>query len=187
MLYKNYVGVDVSKLSIDVFIRESRIHRQFKNEESGFKQLIRWIKEHIGETWESLLVCFEHTELYSLSLTLFLEREHITYAMVPALDIKRSLGITRGKNDQIDAKSIAEFAYRFNDRVMPTSLPTEDIRKLHSLLAMRDKMMRNMGGYITSRDELFRIIPEGLSLCCLSPTRILSLLSRMRCMNWKGR
>lgn len=25
---------------------------------------------------------------------------------------------------------------------------------------MRDKMMRNMGGYITSRNELFRVIPE---------------------------
>ena len=160
MLYENYVGIDVSKLSIDAFIRESRIHRQFRNEESGFKQLIQWIKEHIGETWESLLVCFEHTGLYSLSLALFLEREHITYAMVPALDIKRSLGITREKNDQIDAKRIAEFAYRFNDRVMPTSLPAEDIRKLHSLLAMRDKMMRNMGGYITSRNELFRVIPD---------------------------
>ncbi|WP_230466904.1 hypothetical protein [Prevotella intermedia] len=70
------------------------------------------------------------------------------------------MGITRGKNDQIDAKRIAEFAYRFNDRVMPTSLPAEDIRKLHSLLAMRDKMMRNMGGYITSRNELFRVIPD---------------------------
>ena len=97
MLYENYVGIDVSKLSIDAFIRESRIHRQFRNEESGFKQLIQWIKKHIGETWESLLVCFEHTGLYSLSLALFLEREHITYAMVPALDIKRSLGITRGR------------------------------------------------------------------------------------------
>ena len=160
MLYENYVGIDVSKLSIDAFIRESRIHRQFRNEESSFKQLIQWIKKHIGETWESLLVCFEHTGLYSLSLALFLEREHITYAMVPALDIKRSLGITRGKNDQIDAKRIAEFAYRFNDRVMPTSLPAKDIRKLHSLLAMRDKMMRNMGGYITSRNELFRVIPD---------------------------
>lgn len=41
MLYENYVGIDVSKLSIDAFIRESRIHRRFKNEESGFKQLIQ--------------------------------------------------------------------------------------------------------------------------------------------------
>lgn len=97
MLYENYVGIDVSKLSIDAFIRESSIHRRFKNEESGFKQLIRWIKEHIGEGWESLLICFEHTGLYSLSLALFLEREYITYAMIPALDIKRLLGITRGK------------------------------------------------------------------------------------------
>ena len=71
MLYENYVGIDVSKLSIDAFIRESRIHRRFKNEESGFKQLIQWIKEHIGESWESLLICFEHTGLFSLSLALF--------------------------------------------------------------------------------------------------------------------
>jgi len=160
MLYKNYVGIDVSKLSIDAFIRESRIHRQFRNEESGFKQLIqsglRSILEKLGN--RCLFVLNIPDSIRCLSL--FLEREHITYAMVPVLDIKRSLGITRGKNDQIDAKRIAEFAYRFNDRVMPTSLPAEDIRKLHSLLAMRDKMMRNMSGYITSRNELFRVIPD---------------------------
>ena len=160
MSYKNYVGIDVSKLSIDVFIREARVHRQFKNDASGFKQLQRWLEERLGETLGSLLVCFEHTGIYSLSLAMFLEQEHIAYAMIPALEIKRSLGIVRGKNDRVDAKRIAEFAYRFNDRITLTTLPAMGIRKIHSLLRMRDKMMRNMGGYITSRNELFRVIPK---------------------------
>ena len=100
---------------------------------SGMKNLVsnslssglRSILEKLGNRCLFVLNIPDSIRSLSLSLALFLEREHIAYAMVPALDIKRSLGITRGKNDQIDAKRIAEFAYRFNDRVMPTSLPCQ--------------------------------------------------------------
>jgi hypothetical protein len=36
----------------------------------------------------------------------------LNYILVPGLEIKRSMGIQRGKNDQIDAKKIAQYAYR---------------------------------------------------------------------------
>ena len=158
MLYKNYVGIDVSKLSLDVFIREASLHRKFRNDSSGFALLVQWLKGHVTCSWQSLLICFEHTGLYSLSLAQFLEQEGITYAMVPPLEIKRSLGITRGKNDIVDAKRIAEFAYRFSDKILPTKLPSKDIQKLHFLLTMRDKMMVNIAGYTMAQKELFRVV-----------------------------
>lgn len=156
MLIENYVGIDVSKLSIDVFIRESHAHRQFKNEVVGFEQFIHWLKKQVGNSLDSVLICFEHTGLYSLPLALFLEQKRIAYAMLPALEIKRSLGITRGKNDLIDSKRIAEFAYRFSDKISTTQLPAADIRKIHSLLTLRDRLVTNMKGYIVSRNEMLR-------------------------------
>lgn len=161
MLYKNYVGIDVSKLSLDVFIRGANLHRNFKNDNSGFTLLVHWLKEHIIGSWESLLIGFEHTGLYSLSLAQFLEQKGISYAMVPALEIKRSLGITRGKSDLVDAKRIAEFAYRFNDKLEPSRLPSKDIQKLHFLLTMRNKMMVDIAGYTMAQKELFRVVPIG--------------------------
>ena len=45
------------------------------------------------------------------------------FVMASALDIKKSLGITRGKNDKIDACRIANYAYEKRDKLTPTILP----------------------------------------------------------------
>lgn len=158
MLFKIYVGIDISKLSLDVFIREKQVHKLFKNDPRGFISLIQWIEKQTEESVTSILFCFEHTGLYSLPLALFLEDGHIHFSMIPALEIKRSLGITRGKNDQIDSKRIAEFAYRFKDKVSITKLPAEAITKVHSLLTLRDRLSRSLGSYVCSRNEFIRAL-----------------------------
>lgn len=158
MVIENYVGIDVSKLSFDVFIRESRAHKQFKNDAAGFDLFSTWLTKQVGHSLDTVLVCFEHTGLYSLPLALFMEKENIPFAMLPALEIKKSLGITRGKNDLIDSKRIAEFAYRFSDKISLTKLPASDIRKIQSLLNLRDRLVTNMKGYVVSQNEMLRTI-----------------------------
>jgi transposase len=54
----------------------------------------------------NLFFCFEDTGKYSLPLCIFLNGEKLSFSMVPTLDIKRSLGLVRGKNDQKDASFI---------------------------------------------------------------------------------
>lgn len=160
MSVKNFVGIDVSKLTFDVFIRENRVHKQFKNELKGFELFVQWLEKQIQHSLKSTLVCFEHTGLYSLPLALFLEKEHIPFAMLSALEIKKSMGITRGKNDLVDSKRIAEFAYRFKDKISETKLPAADIRKIQSLLTLRDRLTTNMTGYIVSMNETMRTMRE---------------------------
>ncbi|XJR86694.1 hypothetical protein ACH34I_04735 [Elizabethkingia anophelis] len=55
---------------------------------------MQWLQEQLCHSLKSVLICFEHTGGYSLPLALFLEKEGITFAMVPALEIKKSIGIT---------------------------------------------------------------------------------------------
>ncbi|WP_418991932.1 IS110 family transposase [Alistipes sp.] len=160
MVVENYVGIDVSKLSFDVFVREIYTHKQFKNESVGFELFVKWLIKQVGHSLDTVLICFEHTGLYSLPLAMFLEAQQIPFAMVPALEIKRSLGITRGKNDRIDSKRIAEFAYRFSDKISTTRLPATDIRKIHSLLTLRDRLITNMKGYAVSRNEMLRVMQK---------------------------
>jgi len=160
MALKIFTGIDVSKLTLDVFIRERQCHRQFRNDADGFVSMIRWVERQTSEPIEATLICFEHTGMYSLPLALFLEERHITFSMIPALEIKRSLGITRGKNDRVDSKRIAEFAYRFSDRVLPTKLPDRDVAKLQSLLNLRNRLSRSLGGYIISKSEIRQVMGE---------------------------
>lgn len=160
MSFKTHVGIDVSKLKFDVYIKENESYNQFRNDKSGFVSMIQWLQKLIGPTLNNAFICFEHTGLYSLPLALFLSKEKIPFAMVAPLEIKRSLGITRGKNDIVDAKRIADFAYRFNDKISTTKLPASDLGKIHLLLTLRDRLSRNLGSYIASKNETKRALGE---------------------------
>ena len=74
--------------------------------------------------------------------------------MVPALEIKRSMGIPRGKNDRIDSRRIAEFAFRFLDKIRLTTLPAKEILNIQHMLNLRERMARNLAGYIVSKHEI---------------------------------
>lgn len=73
MKFKDFVGIDVSKHTLDVFILNVKVHKQFKNERLGFQQLEQWVQRQTCLALSDLLLCFEHTGLYSLSLAQFLE------------------------------------------------------------------------------------------------------------------
>lgn len=149
-----HVGIDVSKSTLDVFILEVRSHRRFKNNSNDFPVILQWIKKYTKH--QSVFICFEHTGIYSMALAAFLESQYIVFAMVSPLEIKRSMGIVRGKNDIVDSKRIAGYAFRFRDKIVVTKLPAKDITKLHFLLSLRDKTARAMGGYIAAVNEIQR-------------------------------
>lgn len=157
MKFKDYVGVDVSKLVLDVFILNIKVHKQFKNDSAGFKLMMQWIQKQTAMPLSSLLFCFEHTGLYSISLAHYLEEKQLSFSMVPALEIKRSMGVTRGKNDMIDSRRIAEFAQRFQDKITLTKLPAKEIYKLQSILNLRDRIAKSLAGYSVTKNEMRRV------------------------------
>jgi transposase len=161
MSFKDYVGIDVSKLTLDVFIWNTRTHRQFKNDQSGFILLVQWTEKQARQPLNSILFCFEHTGLYSLPLAVFLEEKRFPFAMIPPLEIKRSIGITRGKNDRVDSQRIAEYAYRFNDKISLTKLPAADIRKIQFLLVLRARLSICVSGYVATMNETLRTMNRG--------------------------
>ncbi|WP_228811962.1 IS110 family transposase, partial [Nocardia otitidiscaviarum] len=67
--------------------------------------------------------CFENTGNYGLLLARMLEDQQISYYQVPALEIKLSQGIQRGKNDQLDARRIARYAKMYCADLKPSILP----------------------------------------------------------------
>jgi transposase len=69
------------------------------------------------------------------------------------LEIKRSLGIQRGKNDKIDAKRIAEYAYQKKDKINPSILPCKNILQIRRLLSLRDRLVKQRSGFIKDKAE----------------------------------
>ena len=142
----NTIGVDVSKDYLDAFNYRLGEHRQFHNGIHGIKKLIKWVCEQ-EKGLAGILFCFEHTGLYSIPLAEYLNCQKIRFVMVPGLEIKRSLGMVRGKNDKIDAHQIAKYAFLRKEEIQPTILPSDSITKIKRLLSLRDKLVRQRAQY----------------------------------------
>lgn len=143
---KFFVGIDISKNSLDVCVFEKEnesLFFEFKaiNSESGiailFKRLVKQ-KVALEESW----FCFEHTGTYGYLLAYCLDKNGYKYSAVPALEIKRSVGISRDKNDTIDARKIAEYACTHARKLKQTSFPSETLFKLKQLLTYRNQLVK---------------------------------------------
>lgn len=151
------LGIDVSKMTLDAYLYVANMHRQFENNESGFKQMIAWAQEKGKVKVDELLICFEHTGIYGLPLATFPEKKKLSYSMVPALEIKRSMGMVRGKDDRIDAKRIAEYAHLRREVIKQTKSPSPVLQKLRELLSLRELMVVQRAGHKARSGELKRI------------------------------
>jgi len=142
MKYLESIGIDVSKSVIDVVIHTSGLHKQFNNNKKGYGQFIKWSEKNTEKSIDKTLICFEHTGLYSMTLAAFLCENNHAFSMLSALEIKRSLGLVRGKNDKVDAARIAEYAYLRRNTLKLYSMPAQAILKLQKVLSLRVQLVR---------------------------------------------
>jgi transposase len=140
------VGVDVAKASLDLCIKPGGGTMHINNDQPGFKSWYRELKKMIGKGTK-VVVIMEHTGSYSRRFERFLISKSIDYCKIPALQIKRSMGMTRGKNDKIDSLRIAEYGWLRKEQLKSDELENESIQKLKDLLSLRSKIVRDRSGY----------------------------------------
>lgn len=151
------IGIDVSKLLIDVCIYSGQIVQQFDNHKSGFKLMLKWIVKNSSFSNQETMFVFEHTGMYSHLLSVFLTEQKLSFFIASGLEIKRSVGIARGKDDQIDAKRIAQYGYRLKEELKPCNLPDSSIIQLKSLLSLRAKLNKQRAGFKATLKEQKKI------------------------------
>lgn len=143
--YSFYVGVDVSKCKLDVVIlpasAEGAQHFVVGNDQKGIAAMLKRLEK---SPLASALFCFEDTGAYSMPLCCLLSDRGAHYWMVPALEIKRSMGITRGKTDKADAKAIAFYALSHEHKLRLGRVPEKQLMKLRVLLTEREKLLKSI-------------------------------------------
>jgi transposase len=152
-----HVGIDVSKSWLDIavlkpgkgFLLEKRIN----NTSRDIKQFVKELRRNYKEDAVNVLFCLEQTGKYcnaflevgsELSLSVWLE--------LP-LQIKRSQGFVRGKSDKLDAKRIAEYAFRFEDKVVLWKASCQSIQELKALQAKRSQLLKVIHQLTLSSDN----------------------------------
>jgi len=144
--FNYYIGINVSKLTLDVCIlREcengtAQVHYKIENSE---KSIAQFLKKKFGSApADRLLFCFEDTGIYSFPLACYLHENSLIYCRIPAVEIKRSKGITRGKDDKTDAEDIAFYAFSNTHKLRPSAIPATSIQQLKLLVAEREKILK---------------------------------------------
>ena len=157
MVFNHYLGIDISKKTLDaaLIIKEGEIVGQTKvaNNQQGFKELFSWAKKKGAKNVETL-VCAEHTGIYGYDLQVWLDDNRLSFSFVPALEIKKSLGIRRGKNDSVDAVRIAEYAYLRRETITLSHKPSDSIFALKALLGERKQYVRTRASLLARKEAL---------------------------------
>jgi transposase len=148
-----FIGVDVSKLTLDVSVHGTKNHIRIANSSEGFKQLMAWLKSL------NIVLCncwfvMEYTGGYEYRLVQFCQSKQITFTRVPGLQIKKSLGMQRGKNDKIDSRRIAEYGYEKREKLKESKVCSEAIASLKQLLTQRRAFVKDKKAHEHRMKEL---------------------------------
>ncbi|MGN6972974.1 IS110 family transposase [Neisseria sp. P0006.S004] len=136
-----YLGIDVSKLTIDCCLISDGLffERKFKNSQAGFQDLKDWLKEN-GAT-ERLHCCCEATGKYYEAAAEYLSK----YYRMSVENPRKIKGfgtavLQRSKTDRQDAKTIAQYCKALEPR--PWQKPTEAQTKLQELTRYQNRLKR---------------------------------------------
>ena len=130
-----YVGIDVSKRTLDVCLKGSEKDKFFKIE-NKVKSIKKLFKE-LSKIDSYIVIARENTGHYNHQLYKVLPNFNFTVYVVDPKHIKRSIGLVRGKNDKVDAKRIATFIERNNEDLELWEPLSESVYSLKVLLTER--------------------------------------------------
>ncbi len=168
MSFKFFIGIDVSKSTLDVGLLDrdspgSVHHRKVTNSDDGIVAMLHWLKDQVGFSVENSLFCLEHTGMYNYALLQFFNQQNANVWVENPVQIKRSLGLQRGKNDKIDAMRIAQYAYRQRDQVKLWQPIREVVDKLKHLSALRERLVESKKRLLTPVEELSKVGNESIA------------------------
>lgn len=155
-MYKFFVGVDVSKKTIDVSWTDGpnpSYLNHFANTIAGFVKMTNALSKQTFIEKSDWFICFENTGTYSKALFCWLLSQGIPCLEENAMKIHFRRGISRGKNDKIDAGIICDYAFTNRDRLIPSTLAKPEITELKKLLSQRELMIKNKKAIAISLKE----------------------------------
>jgi transposase len=147
MTFRNFIGIDISKGTFDfALIKDGDLSSPFSgqttNNPAGIVKLEEFLKKQ-GLIMEETLFCMEHTGIYCRMLSQYLVENNYHVWLEMPVQILRSLGIQRGKNDHVDAIRIAEYACLKKDKAVLWQPPREVVIQINDLLTLRERLIES--------------------------------------------
>ena len=145
---KFYLGMDVSKLWIDITImcvlnhqKQPTITERFDNDAAGIKALDKWLRKHQVSFDENSLLVIENTGVYHRVVWEYCSTKGLPLYIGNATHIKWSFGIARGKNDKIDSQRLCTYAFKNADELKATPVLNPMFLRLKDMITARSRLL----------------------------------------------
>ena len=159
--YQFFIGIDISKRFFDVAIinGDGTTSYVFENTKKGTNAFIRLLNNQ-KISLENTLICMEHTGVYGRLIIAKLIQKQADFCVEMPIQITRSIGVQRGKNDRVDAKRIALYAAK-NHKVLELYIPMPEVlEQVKILLKIRKKLVNTRADVNKYPNELELFSPE---------------------------
>jgi len=138
-----YVGIDVSKAWLDIaIVSQDNQLQQLDRIDNTVDAIRHYVRTSFPQT-AGILFCIENTGKYGNAFLQVTATYHLNTWVEHPLQIKRSLGMTRGKTDQQDAVRIAQYAFRFQDKLSLWKPEEKIISQLKELQSKRELLIKS--------------------------------------------
>lgn len=140
---KLFIGIDISKDKFDYCILSSKHEILSKglasNTVEGIEKFHKQLRSYHGL---EPCICMEHTGHYGYLLVCEFSLPKLSFSLLNPLDLKKSMGLVRGKSDTVDAYRIASYALRHQHTLTQSGFAQQDLRKLKVTVSAREGLKK---------------------------------------------
>lgn len=159
---KYYVGIDISSADFTSSIGQGKEKwgiivkpELFTNDNEGFEKYLKWLKESKLNK-NNCVICMENTGIYNEKLVEYLAKLNFRVCVEMPLKVKRAFDVAGSKNDAVDSKQIAEYAYRFFDEMTPWKTKSAILEQVKVLLNVREGLVEERTRHLSRMHALKR-------------------------------
>lgn len=141
---RHYIGIDVSKNTLDwaIYANKQIIWQtQSDNSPTAIRAVVKKLRALPNFSLSTSICCMEHTGIYNAHALEVLFEARLPIWLEASVQIKQAGGLQRGKSDSVDAQRIAEYAYRFQDRLRLWQPARPVLKKLTELSRLRQRLL----------------------------------------------
>jgi len=180
--FRFFVGIDVSRDFFDYTLKKGKITVSQGREENNAGGINRFIQTLAAtDAYKHALCVFgmEHTGVYCNHLLRLLQKSKASVVHENALAIRNSLGLVRGKTDQLDSERIATYLYKSREDLMLWKPKRDVVLHLSVLSSLRERLNVNRMSVTQTLNEYAEFADQGIAdLWSASTTLTLSSMKQ---------
>jgi transposase len=155
---KYFIGFDISAVDFSASCITGPDNlvfttQKFSNNIDGSNEFLALLSKHNIKQSEAV-ICMEATGVYSENISYFLASKGFTISIEAPHKIKNKTKDSPRKNDFLDALAIAEYAYRYSDKLPIWKPINEIIEQIQVLLTTREHLTVQMTANVNALKTL---------------------------------